>query len=298
MSKLEIINGAFEKLKEAKSSQRTTLETFPSNSIMNYLILNVISNKSEIRKLCRLNISKYIGVFGVNNKLKKKLEKIENRELSKLINEIPSLETYFPNIYKSNIYSNSYSFINTSNGSSDNSKKKNRKIVHKIGEKRKGRFCSTRILKNDNIINNFDKENNKINENKNNEKHIIIKKKINDFCDYCQRKMEKDEKLSQHWNTNCPMFVKCEKCNMNIEVKCLTMHKLNECKFKTDFKKCRTCHEVFSKEEYDIHLRNKCGIKHGYIKCPLCHEDIHDNNKTYYQHLVKVGCSANKRINK
>ena len=49
---------------------------------------------------------------------------------------------------------------------------------------------------------------------------------------------------------------------------------------------------------HDIHLRNKCRIKHGYVKCPLCHGDIQDNNKGFYQHLVKDGCPSNKKNNK
>ena len=298
LSKLEIFNDVFQNFNEALKSKRTSLETFPSNLIVNYLILNVNSHKSEVRKLCRLNISKYISIFGVS-KIKKKLEKIENRELLKLINEIPLLETFFPKIHKNNINTYSLSLINTSNSSSNDSKKKKNNIkIHKIGEKPKGRNSQIKIANKNYILYNYDKENNKINENNSNEKYKIIKKKLNDFCDFCKRKMKKDENISKHWNTNCSMFVKCEKCNINIEVKFLMLHKLSECKFKKDFKKCRTCHEVLSKEEYEIHLRNKCGIKHGYIKCPLCHEEIHDNNKAYYQHLVKDGCPANKRINK
>ena len=91
------------------------------------------------------------------------------------------------------------------------------------------------------------------------------------------------------------MFIRCEKCNMNLEVKFFTSHKLYECKFKNDFKECRTCHEALSKGEYDIHLRNKCGMKHGYVKCPICHGDVQDNNKGFFQHLVKEGCPENNK---
>jgi hypothetical protein len=298
IGKLEIFQSVFDDFDQAVKSKRTSQESFPTNLVMDYLIMNVNNNKSEVRKLCRLNISKFINIFGVN-KIKKRLEKIEERELLKLINEIPLLETYFPKIHKNNINTYSLSLINTSNGSSNDSKKKqNNNKIHKIGEKPKGRYSQIKNVKKNYILYNYDKENNKINENNSNEKHKIVKKKLNDFCDFCKRKMKKDENIPQHWNTNCPMFAKCEKCNINIQVKFLMLHKLSECKFKNDFKKCRTCHEVLSKEEYEIHLRNKCGIKHGHIKCPLCHEEIHDNNKAYYQHLVKDGCPANKRINK
>jgi hypothetical protein len=101
IGKLEIFQSVFDSFDEAVKSKRTTPEGFPANLVMDYLILNVNNNKSEVRKLCRLNISKFINIFGVN-KIKKRLEKIEERELLKLINEIPSLEQYFPKIKMNN----------------------------------------------------------------------------------------------------------------------------------------------------------------------------------------------------
>ena len=311
IGKLEIFNSVFDKFDEAVNSKRTSLESFPSNLVMEYLILNVSNNKSEVRKLSRVNISKFIRIFGVN-KIKKKLEKIEERELLKLINEIPALEPYFPKLNKANMNINTLSQINGSN-ISNNSKgrslsKNKEKTIRKMGDRRKGKNKDKNLSSENNTINNsnnnsFEIEKNKINEdkNRNNERHNTrskIKNKSNDFCDFCQKKMKKDEVIANHWVTDCPMFVRCEKCNMNVEIKYFTSHKLNECKFKNDFKECRTCHEALSKEEYDEHLRNKCGMKHGYIKCPLCHGDIQDNNKGFYQHLVKEGCPANKKINK
>ena len=311
IGKLEIFNSVFDKFDEAVNSKRTSLESFPSNLVMEYLILNVSNNKSEVRKLSRVNISKFIRIFGVN-KIKKKLEKIEERELLKLINEIPALEPYFPKLNKANMNINTLSQINGSN-ISNNSKgrslsKNKEKTIRKMVDRRKGKNRDKNLSSENNTINNsnnnsFEIEKNKINEdkNRNNERHNTrskIKNKSNDFCDFCQKKMKKDEVIANHWVTDCPMFVRCEKCNMNVEIKYFTSHKLNECKFKNDFKECRTCHEALSKEEYDEHLRNKCGMKHGYIKCPLCHGDIQDNNKGFYQHLVKEGCPANKKINK
>ena len=311
IGKLEIFNSVFDKFDEAVNSKRTSLESFPSNLVMEYLILNVSNNKSEVRKLSRVNISKFIRIFGVN-KIKKKLEKIEERELLKLINEIPALEPYFPKLNKANMNINTLSQINGSN-ISNNSKgrslsKNKEKTIRKMVDRRKGKNKDKNLSSENNTINNsnnnsFEIEKNKINEdkNRNNERHNTrskIKNKSNDFCDFCQKKMKKDEVIANHWVTDCPMFVRCEKCNMNVEIKYFTSHKLNECKFKNDFKECRTCHEALSKEEYDEHLRNKCGMKHGYIKCPLCHGDIQDNNKGFYQHLVKEGCPANKKINK
>ena len=309
IGKLDIFNSVFDKFNEAINSKRTSLETFPSNLVMEYLIMNVSNSKSEVRKLSRLIISKFINIFGFN-KIKKKLEKIEERELIKLINEIPSLEQHFPKISKTLLNNNN----NTSNNSKGRSKEKNKAKIRKIEERRK-RKNSTKIKKDkvltteNNTLNNtknnsFDNSKNKINEDynpntvNNNERPSIktkIKNKSNEFCDYCQRKMKKDEVIANHWVTDCPMFIRCEKCNMNLEIRNLTNHKLNECKFKNDFKECRTCHEALGKEEYDNHLRNKCGIKHGYVKCPLCHGDIQDNIKGFFQHLVKDGCPSNKK---
>ena len=309
IGKLDIFNSVFDEFYEAINSKRTSLETFPSNLVIEYLIMNVSNNKSEVRKLCRLIISKYIRIFGVN-KIKKKLEKIEERELLKLINEIPSLEPYFPKINKANINNYSLSQLNGSN-TSNNSKGRNKnkeKNIRKIGDRRKGKNNTTKKITESNTSNNTNNNSSENEQNKENEEQKRgnekkssrpkIKNKSHDFCDYCQRKMKKEEIIENHWVTDCPMFIKCEKCNMNVEVKFFNSHKINECKYKKDFKECRTCHEALSKEEYDNHLRNKCGIKHGYIKCPLCHGDVQDNNIGFFQHLVKDGCPSNKKMNK
>jgi len=286
MGKLSIFDKVFDEFDDSIKSKRTTKESFPSNLVMDYLILNVNNNKSEVRKLTRSIISKYIRIFGVN-KIKKKLEKIEERELIKLINEIPSLEPYFPKLLIKNISASKFSVSNGSHSSKSRTKTKSKdKNVKKIGERRK-------VKKKTININTINSNNNTIDDkNKQNKK---IKNKSNEFCDYCQRKMKNDEIIANHWNSDCPWFVKCDKCNMNIEVKSYTYHKLNECKFKNDFKECRSCKEVFYKDEYNIHLRNKCGHKNGYIKCPLCHGDIPDNNKGFFQHLIKDGCPAKKK---
>ena len=309
IGKLDIFNSVFDEFYEAINSKRTSLETFPSNLVIDYLIMNVSNNKSEVRKLCRLIISKYIRIFGAN-KIKKKLEKIEERELLKLINEIPSLEAYFPKINKANINNYSLSQLNGSNAS-NNSKGKNKnkeKNIRKIGDRRKGKNSTTKKITESNTSNNTNNNSSENEQNKENEEQkrgnekkssrSKIKNKSHDFCDYCQRKMKKEEIIENHWVTDCPMFIKCEKCNMNVEVKFFNPHKINECKYKKDFKECRTCHEALSKEEYENHLRNKCGIKHGYIKCPLCHGDVQDNNIGFFQHLVKDGCPSNKKMNK
>ena len=294
IGKMEIFRSVFDDFDEAVKSKRTTQESFPTNLVMDYLIMNVNNNKSEVRKLSRLNISKFINIFGVN-KIKKRLEKIEERELLKLINEIPSLEQYFPKIKINN--NMSLSQLNNSNGSNNslgkNNKSKPKEKLKKIRHKK-------------NNINNININKSSDNDNKNNKEEVNnrddkishkskIKNRSNELCDYCQRKMRKDEVIANHWVTDCPMFTRCEKCNMNLEVRNLNAHKINECKFKNEFKECRTCHETLTINEFNEHLKNKCGKKEGYVKCPLCHGDIIDNNKSFFQHLVKDGCPGNKK---
>ena len=294
IGKLEIFRSVFDAFDEAVKSKRTTQESFPTNLVMDYLIMNVNNNKSEVRKLCRLNISKFINIFGVN-KIKKRLEKIEERELLKLVNEIPSLEQYFPKVKLSNI-NVSLSQLNNSNGSNNSLGKNN-----KSKTKDKIKKLERRHKKNSLAVNNSSD-----NDNKNNKEDVInkddkvshkskIKNRSNELCDYCQRKMRKDEIIANHWVTDCPMFTRCEKCNMNLEVRNLNFHKINECKFKNEFKECRTCHETLTIKDFNEHLKNKCGKKEGYVKCPLCHGDVIDNNKAFFQHLVKDGCPANKK---
>ena len=298
IGKLEIFKSVFEDFDEAVKSKRTTQESFPSNLVMDYLIMNVNNSKSEVRKLCRLNISKFINIFGVN-KIKKRLEKIEERELLKLINEIPSLEQYFPKIKMNNNNNVSISQLNNSNGSNNSlgkNKSKNKDKIKKIGERRhkKSTLNTNNSQENDSRIKN--EENNNVNNKDDKVSHKSkIKNRSNELCDYCQRKMKKDEVIANHWVTDCPMFSRCEKCNMNLEVKNLNSHKINECKFKNEFKECRTCHEILTVKEFNEHLKNKCGKKEGYVKCPLCHDDIIDNNKGFFQHLVKDGCPGNKK---
>ena len=296
IGKLEIFRSVFDSFDEAVKSKRTSQESFPSNLVMDYLIMNVNNSKSEVRKLCRLNISKFINIFGVN-KIKKRLEKIEERELMKLINEIPSLESYFPKIKMNNI-NNSLSQLNNSNGSNNSKSKNKSKTKDKIKKLGERRYKKSSLNMNTSSEN--DNKNNKNDENNNNKDDKIshkgkIKNKSNEFCDYCQRKMKKDEIIANHWVTDCPMFTRCEKCNMNLEVKNINFHKVNECKFKNEFKECRTCHEILTTKEFGEHLKNKCGKKEGYVKCPLCHGDIIDNNKGFFQHLVKDGCPGNKK---
>ena len=303
IGKLEIFDSVFDNFDGALKSKRTTLESFPANLVIEYLTLNVGNNKSEVRKIARCVISKFIKIFGVN-KIKKKLEKVEERELAKLVNEIPVLQEYFPKLVGNNKNNNSLNNSNLSNKAvpKQNPKERSPRKINSTTRKKPINSTSKDNKVNKKLINLGNNENeNKSGEGtiegneKDNKKNPPKNKNINkiknksiDFCDYCQRKMKKDEVLANHWVTDCKMFVRCEKCSMNVEVKDLNNHKLTECKFKNDFKECNTCHEAVTNEEYENHLKSKCSIKPGYEKCPLCHNDVPVNENGFTFQMIFI----------
>ena len=326
MGKLDIFINVFNNFSDALNSKRTKIETFPSNLVIDYLIMNVSHNKSEIRKKTRLAISLFIRYFGVP-KYKKKLEKIEERELIKLVSEIPELREHYPKLYSpsSGDLSNSGNDLNVSN----KGMKKSKSIakinnLYNYSEKDKKNPQKTKRNKSNNnndtleyegldlnkdeknnIKNDDEKsDNNEINNNKNNNniKNNNNKEKKkgkstnNNYCEYCRSKMKDGEILVNHWITSCKMFTQCEKCFMNLEVQKLNEHRTNECKFKDHFKLCKVCNESFLKEEFYIHQKEKCSLKKGYKKCPLCHKDVDIINKNgFYYHLVKQKCKQQNR---
>ena len=326
MGKLDIFINVFNNFSDALNSKRTKIETFPSNLVIDYLIMNVSHNKSEIRKKTRLAISLFIRYFGVP-KYKKKLEKIEERELIKLVSEIPELREHYPKLYSpsSGDLSNSGNDLNVSN----KGMKKSKSIakinnLYNYSEKDKKNPQKTKRNKSNNnndtleyegldlnkdeknnIKNDDEKsDNNEINNNKNNNniKNNNNKEKKkgkstnNNYCEYCRSKMKDGEILVNHWITSCKMFTQCEKCFMNLEVQKLNEHRANDCKFKDHFKLCKVCNESFLKEEFYIHQKEKCSLKKGYKKCPLCHKDVDIINKNgFYYHLVKQKCKQQNR---
>ena len=318
--KLDIFTSVFNNFSDAIKSKRTKIETFPSNLVIDYLIMNVSHNKSEIRKKTRLVISQFIRIFGVP-KFKKKIEKIEERELMKLVAEIPELREFFPKLYspstadlsdggidmnssnnKGRQNSKSNLKINNLYNFADNDKKNSSKNNNNNNVKKKpintNENNSNSAQNNNNNNNDLEDKNNSDNNNNNNKikqdnKNSKSKNKYRHtgFCEYCQRKMKDGEILANHWITNCKMFIQCEKCNMNLEVQKLNEHKEKECNFKNQFKLCKTCHECFLKEDFSKHQKEKCSLKKGNKKCPLCHKDIDISNKNaFFIHLVKQGC--------
>ena len=262
VGKLEILKNVFDDFKNALSNKRTDMSTFPSNLVMNYLIMNVTHSKSEVRKLCRLDILKFINIFGVH-KIKKKLEKVDGRELNKLVNEIPALQDVFPNLVGngqgSNSLDNSYG-SRKFNNSKSRSKNKNNKLN-----------TSNKSIKNKTLIK----------------------------CQYCSKEVKNKEELNSHFNSECLFFINCENCNENIEVKKLTNHRLNECKKKNEYKLCKRCKEAISSNMYDKHIKdNNClpaKNPNSSNRCPLCHKDIGPGDKGFIQHLIKEECPQHNR---
>ena len=282
MAKLDILKSVFENFSDALESNRTSLETFPSNLVIDYLIMNLSHKNFQIRNMTRLIICQFINFFGVT-KFEKKLEKIEVRELKNLILKIPEHKESFTKLYtrsKSNLSDGGIG-INLYNKGRQNSKS-NLKINNLYNFTDIGQENS---FKNNN--NNLEDKRNKNSKNK---------YRYTGFCGYCQRMMEDGEVLSNHWISNCKMFIQCEKCNKNLEVQKLDEHKEKECKFRNQFKLCNTCNQCFLKEDFSKHQEEKCSLKEGSKKCPLCHIDIDISNKNaFFIHLVKEGCPQQTR---
>ena len=113
-------------------------------------------------------------------------------------------------------------------------------------------------------------------------------------CSLCKINLENQD-MNNHMKV-CKMCTRCEKCKIYLEVKNLTKHRLNECKYKNEFVLCDRCKEAISSKEYKKHSeKKKCNIyKSNYNRCPLCHKDIPYGNKGFYQHLVLDKCPEKK----
>ena len=316
LGKLDIFINIFNNFDDAINMKRTDKQKFPSALVMEYLICNISHNKPEVRRKTIIAMKLFLNVFEIS-KFKKKLEKIEERELSKLINEIPDLQNYFPDIIVSNRNKSETVNISKSRGNSYNSeimpsiiKKKVSKLFLKKDKKvsKKRLFLKSKFVSPVNTTNgNEDKKenNNNINNiiiteninNENNKENNDIKenKKIKDYCSYCKKNLNEGEILANHWTSDCPIFTRCEKCSLNLEIKKLNHHRGNECKFKEEYKLCNKCNEYILKDELDSHKKSKCNLKPGCVKCPLCHKDINDSHNDFYQHLVSQGCPFQNR---
>ena len=238
-------------------------ENFPHKTIMTFLIQNCENPISEIRKMSRLLVNKLIIKFGLRNYINDLL-KINKRELNKLANEIPELKDNLENYYGIN-------FDKKNQGSFNNS---------------------------DDYYNNMSLNNSKGNINSK-KKKTIVKKKIK--CIHCYKILDDNDTLENHIKT-CKMFMKCFKCNENIEIKNLNNHLLFDCIYKDNYKLCKRCREAINIKNYDDHVRmnicNPAKNKNSNNRCPLCHNDIPPTDKGFYQHFIIDGCPQKKKKNK
>ena len=302
MSKLGIFSKIFDELDEAINNKRTSLESFPYNILGNYLVMNINHPKSEVRKLTRLVISKYIKAFG-EDKLKDKLKNVDKRELQKLINEIPSLQQLFPDINEMEINN-----LNNSNNSLENSINNYSMITLKNITSRNPRSISQPRIRNKirlkpikkKIIGklggkNYSSSITKLTENNSNSNISSVR----NHCKYCNKECEKKNDLIKHYNQECPFFINCKNCNENIEVKEYNNHLLLYCKSKSEYKQCKRCNEAIEKNIYENHIKeNKCNPAKNISsanRCPLCHCDIPPKESGFITHLIKEGCSQHNR---
>ena len=239
-------------------------ENFPHKTIMIFLIQNCENPISEIRKMSRLLINKLIIKFGLRNYIND-LIKLNKRELNKLANEIPELKESLETSYGIN-------FDKKNQGSFNNS---------------------------DDYYNNHSLNNSNGNINSKKKKTIVAKKKLK--CIHCYKILDDNDTLENHFKT-CKMFMKCFKCNENIEIKSLNNHLLFDCIYKNNYKLCKRCREAISVKNYDEHVRmnicNPAKNKNSNNRCPLCHNDIPPTDKGFYQHFIIDGCPQKKKKNK
>ena len=305
LGKMDIFINIFNNFDESIQMKRTSKEEFPSALVMEYLICNVSNSKPEVRRKTRNAISLFLKIFGIP-KFKKKLEKIDERELIKLINEIPSLANYFPNITINNKNDNFNNIPRTIGNLNNIKKKKISKLVFKKIPKKI--FLKSKINPNLNLSKLDEKEKNNISNNENKNKIVEEKDDNNDkdnnikqnkikknYCSYCKKYLDENQVIANHWTSDCPMFTKCEKCSINLEVSKLNHHREKDCKFKKEFKLCNNCSEYILKNDFDIHKKSKCSLQKGFIKCPLCHQDITESDSGFYQHLIEQGCPSQIR---
>ena len=137
------------------------------------------------------------------------------------------------------------------------------------------------------------------NSNKNSKNNSPAKNKMEkkqNLCSLCKEDIG-EEKITSHMK-KCQLCCRCKKCKIFVEIKNLTNHKLNECKFRNEYKLCGRCKEAIYSKNYQVHLKNKkCNPwKANCYRCPLCHKDIPKNNKSFFLHLMKNGCPIRTQI--
>ena len=96
-AKLDILANILNNFNESLGKKLTDKNKFPSELVFDYLLNNLNNNNHEIRKKTRHCIKLFLDIFDIE-KFKDSLNKINEREIKELVNDIPNLQKYFPNI--------------------------------------------------------------------------------------------------------------------------------------------------------------------------------------------------------
>jgi len=271
--KLQIYDNVFENLETAIKMKRTDINQFPFIQIATYVIENIGHSKSEIRKLVRTIVIKVCRYFGFK-KLEPLLKKVDNRELEKLVTDIPEVS----DIIK------------------QNNLKHNQVIANKIVKNERTRSPGRSSSGGKNPKPKKEKQSKDIDKS-----FSSLAGDTTSLCVHCGKSDLKNG-IDEHVETECVLFINCFKCGFNVMVNNYNNHLLYECEFKKDFKICKRCKEAIGFKDYDRHVRdNKCNPAkniNSSNRCPLCHKDIPPFDKGFFQHLVKDICQNHKRRDK
>ena len=331
--KLSIFDNVFDEFQNALNEKRTEINTFPLNLILSYTVENLSHSKSEIRKISRNVLVKISAIFGYK-KIENSLKKTDERELEKLIEQIPEVLELVKSMQVKRIPTLNVINKNSRLGSATRANSLERKKsldrkykrinttviektedAEKIEKDKKENKIS---LNNSNNNNNSQQDNINLIDSKekentfaNNELPVKTKKNTNTLninknklliCSYCgksDKKFTEQDKLDEHIIKECLLFHNCLKCKKNIEIRLFNNHILIECQYKSEFKVCKRCKEGIDLKEYEIHIKeNSCNPAkniNSCNRCPLCHKDVPPLDKGFVQHLVNDTCPSHTR---
>ena len=94
--KLDILTNILNNFDESIKQKLTEKNKFPSELVFGYLLNHLNHNNFEIRKKTRYCIKLFLDIYDIE-KFKNSLDKMDQREIKELINEIPKLQQYFQN---------------------------------------------------------------------------------------------------------------------------------------------------------------------------------------------------------
>ena len=96
--KLDILANILNNFEESvgKKLNENNNNKFPSELVFDYLVNNLNNNNFEVRKKTRYCIKLFFDIYDIE-KFKNSLDKINEREIKELINDIPKLQNYFSN---------------------------------------------------------------------------------------------------------------------------------------------------------------------------------------------------------